>query len=228
MPLFYRIAFYCISVALFLGLPLLGWGIQDVQGFFANPARAAYAGVIVVQSFIVAYMAALIRDSTTKSGDKKKEIIRQRLPLLAVRLSALGLAFFLPFADRRDIAVMAQIDSLRILGVVLYASGVLWTAWSTITLGKQFSVEVTIQDDHELITKGPYRFCRHPRYQGLFMLALGITLVFHSWVGVAVLVPLLGLFVYRVKDEEAMLHREFGEQWEAYCKHSYRFIPFVY
>jgi protein-S-isoprenylcysteine O-methyltransferase Ste14 len=100
--------------------------------------------------------------------------------------------------------------------------------WSGIALGRLYSAEVTIQKDHQLITDGPYRYIRHPRYAGGIIYALGFALLFRSWIGFAALILALGVFMLRIRDEEALMQAEFGQEWEAYCKRSWRLIPFIY
>ena len=100
--------------------------------------------------------------------------------------------------------------------------------WSGVALGKQYSPEVTIQKDHELITSGPYRVVRHPRYLGVLLLALGAALVFRSWIGLLGYILLLGILLSRIRDEEALLRQEFGPAWEAYRSRSWRMIPYLY
>jgi protein-S-isoprenylcysteine O-methyltransferase Ste14 len=100
--------------------------------------------------------------------------------------------------------------------------------WSGVTLGKMYSAEVTIQDNHELITSDLYQYVRHPRYLGALMLSLGLPLLFRSWIGLTFFIPFLFIIVLRIRDEEAVLLLEFGYDWEQYCKKTWRLIPFVY
>jgi protein-S-isoprenylcysteine O-methyltransferase Ste14 len=87
---------------------------------------------------------------------------------------------------------------------------------------------VTVQEGHRLITAGLYRYIRHPRYLGAICVAFGASLVFRSWAGLLLNVLLPGLLLERMKDEEALMHQEFGAEWEAYCKRSWRLIPHIY
>jgi protein-S-isoprenylcysteine O-methyltransferase Ste14 len=124
--------------------------------------------------------------------------------------------------------VIADALWLRAVGLALYVLGMVWVAWCFLTLGKQHSPEVTIQQNHELVTDGPYRWLRHPMYLGLTVFPMGVGLVFGSWIGTALPLLLVGLFMWRVRDEEKLLSQEFGERWEAYCQRTWRFIPYLY
>jgi protein-S-isoprenylcysteine O-methyltransferase Ste14 len=39
---------------------------------------------------------------------------------------------------------------------------------------------------------------------------------------------LIGVVLYRIKDEEALMKEAFGKEWEVYCERTHRLIPFVY
>src|SRR5205814_8840173 len=62
------------------------------------------------------------------------------------------------------------------IGVVLFVIGLTVRWASIIYLGRFFTVNVAIAQDHQLITTGPYRFVRHPSYTGNLFLFLGFTL----------------------------------------------------
>ena len=135
---------------------------------------------------------------------------------------------FLPYADRRGIGLMKDEPITRWVGLVCFAFGVVLVFWSGIALGRLYSAEVTLQKDHQLITSGPYRYIRHPRYSGGIIYALGFALLFRSWIGIVALILSLVVFMLRIRDEEALMQAEFGQEWEAYCQRSWRLIPFIY
>jgi protein-S-isoprenylcysteine O-methyltransferase Ste14 len=60
------------------------------------------------------------------------------------------------------------------------------------------------------------------------VVALGLALLFRSWIALAALPFLLALLIFRLIDEEKLLREEFGAQWEAYVQRSWRLVPFIY
>jgi protein-S-isoprenylcysteine O-methyltransferase Ste14 len=126
------------------------------------------------------------------------------------------------------VGVMFEGQAMRWPGLVLAGLGFALIFWSGFALGRLYSADVTIQKNHRLITSGPYRYIRHPRYLGAFLVAIGLAILFRSWVGLAAGVLFLGVLLFRIKDEETLLRREFGQEWETYCKRSWRLLPYFY
>jgi len=214
-----------IGMIIFVGLPLLGWGVQDISGFFAHPARLAYAFVtLILQIYIVVTMpeAGQNRVAATKT------VQRQRLAVVLLQLVPMALLIVAPFSDRHEVGTFSGVDSLRYGGVILYLAGMIVMHWAEATLGKQFTIQVAIQEGHHLITSGPYRLLRHPRYLGIIIFNAGIALIFNSWLGLVLVAVIAGVLVWRIGDEEALMHQEFGAEWEAYAHKSWRMIPLIY
>jgi len=209
-----------VGLALFmsgfaLGVPLLAWGITDWPGFFSHPARVLYSLSVGLLALSVSVGLLFLRFPYAlgkREGDSRKRVSRQGIVPLLTRLVWLAVFVISPYGDRWDFAVIGTGDGLRYGGVSLFVLGLAWVGWAFLTLGKQHSGEVTVQSDHQLITTGPYRWLRHPMYLGLSVFPMGVGLVFRSWPGVLLPLLLVGLFIWRIGDEEALMHREFGEQ----------------
>ncbi|KAL3443897.1 hypothetical protein BJX65DRAFT_311377 [Aspergillus insuetus] len=114
------------------------------------------------------------------------------------------------------------------------------------SLGSSFTFSIT-KPMSGLKTTGLYRFIRHPSYTGLFGITIGIVMLFLRagglmgcfvsqdvvgmlveglfWVWAVLIVP--WVFWVRVKEEEAFLAGEFGEQWTKYVKRTWMFVPGV-
>jgi protein-S-isoprenylcysteine O-methyltransferase Ste14 len=229
MKILRAVLFLLSTVLLYLGLPLLGWGLDDLGGFFSIAPRAGYA--LAVGLFGAAVGVQAFHGTEGIRGGKGEEAKwnRRESAVRIVLVVVLYLAItFIPFADRRGIGVLAENSAVRWLGVAFCLLGYVLIFWSGLALGRQYSAEVTIQKDHQLITSGPYRWIRHPRYAGIVALALGLSLAFRSWIGLAVGLAILGVLLFRIHDEEALLHREFGEKWETYTHKSWRMVPWIF
>ena len=229
MKLLRGLGFFVSTLLLYLGLPLVGWGLDDLPGFFSLRQRLDYALLVAALGLAVGYQAIESPEGIRGSrGQEGKLVARQHVIRIAVELLLAGGLIFAAFADRRGIGVMPELRAARVAGLGLFGVGCGLVFWSGVALGRLYSPDVTLQQDHHLVTGGPYRLVRHPRYLGAILLGFGLALVFRSWIGLILACTFVALILARVRDEEALMHREFGPEWEAYCEHSWRLIPFAY
>jgi len=111
------------------------------------------------------------------------------------------------------------------LGVAITAAGVAFAIWARVHLGKQWSGDVTIRQDHELIRTGPYAHIRHPIYTGILAAMLGTALIVGEVRGLAaVLIATVG-FWRKARKEESFLAQEFGPRFEEHKRHTGFFLP---
>jgi protein-S-isoprenylcysteine O-methyltransferase Ste14 len=229
MKLFRSVLFFLATLLMYLGWPCLGWGLSGLGSFFSSAPRLGYAIVVLLFSVAVALQAfSGVEGIRGKSGQAEKLVARQTLVRYFLELSLYIALFFIPFFDRRAIGVFEEAIVLRWLGVGLSMIGYGLVFWSGVALGRQYSADVTIQEAHQLITGNIYHFIRHPRYLGIIALSLGISCTFRCWIGLLATALFVGMLLYRIKDEEAAMHKEFGVAWEDYCTRSWRLIPYVY
>ena len=76
-----------------------------------------------------------------------------------------------------------------------------------------------------LVITGPYRYTRNPMYLGHLIFMLGLVVMFHSWVALALLVASALWFDRRVRDDEARMRERFGEAFAEYAKRTARWVP---
>lgn len=221
--------YFLATLVIYLGVTLLGWGLSYLTEYFSDGARLGYAVVVLLFSLAVGVQAYFAPEGINGGrGEEGKFVPRQRLLAIILVYSMYAALFLIPFFDRRGIGVFTVPEVIRWLGVGLTTLGYGLIFTSGLALGRQYSTDVTIQKDHHLVTSSVYRFIRHPRYLGIISLAIGVSLVFRSGVGLAACLFFTGLILLRIMDEELTMHKEFGEEWEAYCRRSWRLIPFIY
>ena len=107
------------------------------------------------------------------------------------------------------------------------AVGLIFSVWARRHLGRNWSGTVTIKEDHELITTGPYGIVRHPIYTGLLVAFVGSAIAVGEWRGiVAVLLAFLS-FLFKLRIEERWMRERFGDAYRAYCARVPALVPFV-
>jgi protein-S-isoprenylcysteine O-methyltransferase Ste14 len=116
-----------------------------------------------------------------------------------------------------------------VIGLSVAWLGMALRAWSVRTLGEFFTVDVTVVASQRLIDDGPYALVRHPSYTGMLMAIVGFGIALDSWgaIAAALFLPLAAI-VNRVRHEETMLMREFGEPYEAYAERTARLLPGIW
>jgi len=78
----------------------------------------------------------------------------------------------------------------------------------------------------ELLTDGPFRYCRNPMTLGAVLAYLGIAVTSRTPVGIALVLSLATcLLVYLKRFEESELVERFGEPYRAYRRATPFLIP---
>jgi protein-S-isoprenylcysteine O-methyltransferase Ste14 len=117
-------------------------------------------------------------------------------------------------------------NDLQYLGLVMVALGVTFREWAVMSLGRFFTVTVTIAAQQTLVKRGPYHWLRHPAYSGSILSLVGFSLSLGTWMGgLLVLFLSLGGYLYRVQIEERVLLGVFGDEYRDYMQHTWRFFP---
>jgi protein-S-isoprenylcysteine O-methyltransferase Ste14 len=119
-------------------------------------------------------------------------------------------------------------NAVALLGALLCFPGLAFVLWGRLALGKMYFVSTgfgaQLFAGHRLITTGPYRIVRHPMYFGLLIAGIGGLLLYQTWTGVVFVGCGLGV-IRRALREEEVLSKEFGAEWDEYCRRVPMFFP---
>ena len=214
-----KLAFFTtVATVAYLCLAVLGWG--GVSAFFSHPARIALA----ITLFVLAGVA-LFSGGNLSPGEREDRANRWVLAPFAL----IGLldAYLPAYTDRKGLWTL-DMDTIRWVGVVLFAAGGALRIWPVFVLGRRFSGLVAIQPGHTLVTSGVYGVIHHPSYLGLLVSTLGWALAFRSAVGVLLAALIIPPLLARIRSEERLLRAQFGSEYDAYCARTSRLIPGLY
>jgi protein-S-isoprenylcysteine O-methyltransferase len=175
--------------------------------------------------FLSELLLTITRRSRSQTGEKQD---RSTLRVLwIVIMTSIGAGVFIAGNWRGGAPPHGRMFANA--GVVLFAAGLIFRWWAIITLGRFFTVDVTIEKDHELVERGPFRWVRHPSYTGVLLAFVGFALTLRNWGAIlVVLVPIFAAFVRRMNVEEEALRRALGQRYREYMKRTKRLIPLVY
>jgi protein-S-isoprenylcysteine O-methyltransferase Ste14 len=213
-----RLTLIVVGTAAYLGLAVLGWG--GLAAFFSHPALIALA----VATAILAG-ASFFAGGNLSPGEREDR--GNRWVLVAFGLIGLLDAYLPAYTDRKEFWTIDG-DTIRWLGVVLFAAGGALRLWPVFVLGHRFSGLVAIQPGHTLVTSGVYGVIRHPSYLGLLVNSLGWGLAFRSGVGVLLTALTMLPLLARIRAEERLLRTQFGDEYDAYSARTSRLVPGLY
>ena len=87
---------------------------------------------------------------------------------------------------------------------------------------------IEVEPGQRVVTDGPYRVVRHPMYSAVVLIVLSVPLAFGSYIALPLAVPLIGLLIFRLLNEERFLLAELSGYPE-YCRRTrFRLIPLVW
>jgi protein-S-isoprenylcysteine O-methyltransferase Ste14 len=213
-----RLALIAFGTCVYAGLAILGW--DGFRPFFSHPALTALVAVQFVLSGV-----AFFAGGNLSPGVREARGNRWVLAVFAV-IGILN-AYLPAYTDRKEVWTI-DADTIRWVGVVLFAAGGALRIWPVFVLGQRFSGLAAIQPGHALVTSGVYGVIRHPSYLGLLINALGWSLAFRSGVGVLLTVLLIPPLLARIRAEENLLSAHFGDEYQVYRSHTSRLIPGIY
>ena len=113
----------------------------------------------------------------------------------------------------------------RIVGGLLTVSGFALGFWSVLAqLNRGRGTPLPVMPTQELLTEGPFRYCRNPMTLGTILAYLGMAVAAATFAGTALVLALAAsLLVYLKRLEERELAERFGEAYLAYRRQ----VPFI-
>jgi protein-S-isoprenylcysteine O-methyltransferase Ste14 len=161
-----------------------------------------------------------VREAVQGRGDAARD--RGTRALIAVSLVAAIVAAFAAGGP----ALPAPLPAA---GVVVMWAGLAVRVWSIAALGRAFRTTVEVEPGQSVVSRGPYRWVRHPAYTGLVLIVGGLGAARGGWLSLAagLLLPLPAI-VWRIRVEELELDRVLGEGYRAYRAGRARLIPRVW
>ena len=124
-----------------------------------------------------------------------------------------------------ELWVMLPVDFPHWLGVIgfcLVVFGEAFFGWAMVT-NPFFHGMMVIQEErsHQIISKGPYRWIRHPGYLGQILYYLGMPLLLASWWAFFLGIIMAFAFIFRTYKEDQMLQREL-DGYDVYVQQTHK------
>jgi len=152
---------------------------------------------------------------------------RRRQQIAQALASALFIALFVVSGLDRRFGWSRIPGAVALLGDALLASG-FTLVFFVFRENSHASATIEVSAGQRVVATGPYRHVRHPMYAGGLLILAATPVALGSLVALPLVLPLLGVLVFRLWDEERMLSLELPGYRE-YCQEvRFRLIPGVW
>ena len=179
---------------------------------------AVFAWAFFAEFFIV----HRARQNQTASDSKSLQVIMFG--------QAIAFAVAFPMAWARPLQFAPECRTAAFfIGIAMMIAGGLFRRHCWRMLGTSFTGDVKARPDQLVVTRGAYKFLRHPSYTAGLILSVGVGVALGSWASALVLaVVLFAVYRYRMGVEERTLLTVIGEPYRRFMATRKRLIPFVY
>lgn len=108
--------------------------------------------------------------------------------------------------------------------ILLSSLLVFWRAHAD--LGANWSPSLELYEGHTLITRGIYRYIRHPMYASQLLWGIAQVLLIQNWIaGPGSLLLFVPFYILRSSAEERMMIEKFGDEYREYKKTTGGILP---
>lgn len=202
-----------------LDAALLALALGGVGALAAHPRALALVAVWGVDAVALAWLRP-VRAHRPRALEREPRavfVLLFALPLAIPPLAA--------WCERAGLGVLPGGAALGWAGVAIAAAGLALRLVAMARLGSRFSPLVAVQEEHALEIGGPYAYVRHPGYLGAIAASLGAALAFRGGPALALLALFAGVVAGRVRREERLLARHFGDRYLDYRRRTGALLP---
>lgn len=187
--------------------------------FDVEMQRLGFAMVLWVAFFAYWGFASRNQAPTQRSESMGSTYLHQGL------LAAALLLLFMQLSGLSGWFIPQRFHAAVAIGAIVQGAGMSLAIWARRHLGRNWSAEVRIGVDHELVRTGPYRWIRHPIYTAMLGMFTGTAIAssqYHALLGVVIL---FFAYIRKTRLEEEILSRTFPTDYAAYRRGTWRLIP---
>ena len=190
---------------------------------------ATFRPYVIVGFFLIILIALPFRIKSQATREKLDRTQEGVAMMIALRLAGLALwAGVIAFMIDPTVMAWSSIAlpaGARWAGVGLTILTAVLLIWTLRSLGPNLTDTVVTRAAHMLVTRGPYRWVRHPFYDCMALFMLSTALVTANWFVLAAGMVVFALLAIRARTEEDKLLERFGEPYRTYRASTGRFLP---
>lgn len=187
---------------------------------------ASFIGFLVLAREVSLLVLRMSKKKSDAKAHDRATLLNIWMTILGCMLMAAPFPFMLDGMERFSYE-FNRVGIAAVFGVLL--AGIMLRWWAIHCLGKFFTVNVAVHQNHKVINTGPYLLLRHPSYTGLLMEILAVAMAYQNLVSlVIIMVPTTFVLLRRIRHEERVLKRALGMPYRAYSRTTYTLVPYVY
>jgi protein-S-isoprenylcysteine O-methyltransferase Ste14 len=190
---------------------------------------AMFRPFVIAGFFLVILIALPFRIKSQATGEKLDRTQEGLAMMIVLRLGGLALwAGVIAFMINPALMAWSSIPlpaGARWTGVALTLVTAMLLIWTLRSLGPNLTDTVVTRAAHTLVTRGPYRWVRHPFYDCMALFVVSIALMMANWFVIASGILMFTLLALRSSTEEDKLLERFGEPYRTYRAATGRFLP---
>jgi protein-S-isoprenylcysteine O-methyltransferase Ste14 len=165
-----------------------------------------------------------LKQKLTVAKEKPKTYL-QKLPLVLSALTLIGL--ILGVFQIGTFEYKVEYENARLIGLVVYIIFSWVQIWGYKTLAQNYSQDIMILKDHELVKSGPFKIIRHPQYLSQILLDIGGALAILSYIVIILAIIEIPFLIMRALLEDKLLEKHFKGDYAEYKRKSSFMIPFI-
>ncbi|HET6275986.1 MAG TPA: isoprenylcysteine carboxylmethyltransferase family protein [Candidatus Cybelea sp.] len=182
---------------------------------------------LAIGAMWLAFFLFWVVEATRAKRTTRRSVRPTRFRALAIIAIGFLLQVYLAHHYGRHASGLINVNpSLAIVGAVLCALGLAFAIWARVHLGRNWGMPMSVRENPDLVTSGPYASVRHPIYAGILLAAVGTTVVEQRW-WLALLVVFFIYFIYASIVEERAMREQFPVQYPPYVRRTKMLVPFL-
>lgn len=165
-----------------------------------------------------------VRISISEVKEKPKTYLQNIPTLLAALILLVSIAAVFQIGT---LEYSENSKNIRAIALVVYLVFSWFQIWAFRSLGENYSQEIVILKNHQLVNKGPYKLFRHPHYLGQIISDIAVIAATLSFIGAPLVLVEIPLLFLRARKEEDLLSKHFKAKFDEYKKKTGFFLPFI-
>ena len=194
-----------------------------IVGFASDDALLAHVPILVAAVIGWALFSVYWEIAATGAAPAKNSESRVSRGIHVVLTNAALMLEVIPIRGLGRLLPISLV--IMFAGLLIEALGLFLAIWARRHLGRNWSGEITIKVEHELIRSGPYKLLRHPIYTGLLAMYFGTALVTGEWLALIGLAMAVFAYWRKIRLEETNLNVAFGPDYDAYRRETWALVP---